>query len=159
MALRIEDYALIGNCESAALVGRDGSIDWMGLPRFDSPAVFASLLGTAENGHWQIVPAVPVIAVSRATARGRWSWRRASTPQDGTVLLIDAMGRREGHGDLVRLVRGESGTVPMKMEIVLRPGYGAIVPWVSRLADDRIAAVAGPDRFTLATPWICAART
>ena len=153
MALRIEDYALIGNCESAALVGRDGSIDWMGLPRFDSPAVFASLLGTAENGHWQIVPAVPVVAVSRRYREGNAGAGDAlrhrktepccsSTPWDG----------REGHGDLVRLVRGESGTVPMKMEIVLRPGYGAIVPWVSRLADDRIAAVAGPDRFTLATP-------
>ncbi len=151
MALRIEDYALIGNCESAALVGRDGSIDWMGLPRFDSPAVFASLLGTAENGHWQIVPAVPVIAVSRTYREGTLVLETRFDTKDGTVLLIDAMGRRDGHGDLVRLVRGESGAVPMKMEIVLRPGYGAIVPWVSRLADDRIAAVAGPDRFTLAT--------
>ena len=152
MALRIEDYALIGNCESAALVGRDGSIDWMGLPRFDSAAVFASLLGTAENGHWQIVPAVPVIAVSRRYREGTLVLETRFDTADGTVLLIDAMGRREGHGDLVRLVRAESGTVPMKMEIVLRPGYGAIVPWVSRLADERIAAVAGPDRFTLATP-------
>ena len=151
MALRIEDYALIGNCESAALVGRDGSIDWMGLPRFDSPAVFASLLGTSENGHWQIAPAVPIIAVSRTYREGTMVLETRFETESGTVLLIDAMGRREGHGDLVRLVRGETGVVPMKMEIVLRPGYGAIVPWVSRLADDRIAAVAGPDRFTLDT--------
>ena len=110
MALRIEDYALIGNCESAALVGLDGSIDWMGLPRFDSAAVFASLLGTAENGHWQIVPAVPVIAVSRRYREGTLVLETRFDTADGTVLLIDAMGRREGHGDLVRLVRGESGT-------------------------------------------------
>ena len=151
MALRIEDYALIGNCESAALVGRDGSIDWMALPRFDSEASFAALLGTPENGRWQIVPAVPVTKVTRRYREGTLVLETQFETESGTVLLTDAMGRREGHGDVVRLLRGVSGSVPMRVEIVLRPGYGAVVPWVSRLADGRIAAVAGPDRFVLDT--------
>ncbi len=152
MAQRIEDYALIGNCESAALVGLDGSIDWMSLPRFDSPASFASLLGTPENGRWQIAPAVPVTRVTRRYREGTLVLETTFETAEGTVLLIDAMGRREGHGDVVRLVRGVSGSVPMRLEAVLRPGYGTVVPWVSRLADGRVAAVAGPDRFVLDTP-------
>ena len=150
MALRIEDYALIGNCESAGLVGRDGSIDWMALPRFDSEAFFAALLGTPENGRWQIAPAVPVTKVTRSYRPGTLVLETRFETAQGTVLLIDAMGRREGNGDVVRLVRGESGSVPMKTEIMLRSGYGTTVPWVSRLADGRIAAVAGPDRYILA---------
>ena len=152
MALRIEDYALIGNCESAALVGRNGSIDWLALPRFDSQASFAALLGSAENGHWQIAPAVPVTGVTRRYRPGTLVLETRFETAEGCVVLTDAMGRREGHGDVVRLVRGETGSVPMRMEIVLRPGYGAVVPWVSRLADGRIAAVAGPDRYVLDTP-------
>ena len=152
MAQRIEDYALIGNCESAALVGRDGSIDWMALPRFDSAAFFAALLGTDDNGRWKIAPAVPVTKVTRQYRAGTLVLETTFDTAAGTVLLIDAMGRREGHGDVVRLVRGVSGTVPMRMEGVLRPGYGTVVPWVSRLADGRLAAVAGPDRFVLDTP-------
>ena len=151
MALRIEDYALIGNCESAALVGRDGSIDWMSLPRFDSHACFAALLGMAENGRWQIAPAVPVTRVTRRYRDSTLVLETRFETEVGVVVLIDAMGRRDGHGDVVRLVRGEEGAVPMRMEIVLRPGYGTVVPWVSRLADGRIAAVAGPDRFVLDT--------
>ena len=151
MALRIEDYALIGNCESAALVGRDGSIDWMALPRFDSHASFAALLGTPENGRWQIAPAVPVTRVTRRYREGTLVLETRFETEAGTVVLIDAMGRREGHGDVVRLVRGETGSVPMRVEIVLRPGYGTVVPWVSRLADGRVAAVAGPDRYVMDT--------
>ena len=151
MALRIEDYALIGNCESAALVGRDGSIDWMSLPRFDSHACFAALLGTPENGRWQIAPAVPVTRVTRRYRDSTLVLETRFETEVGVVVLIDAMGRRDGHGDVVRLVRGEEGAVPMRIEIVLRPGYGTVVPWVSRLADGRIAAVAGPDRFVLDT--------
>ena len=152
MALRIEDYAMIGNCESAALVGLDGSIDWMALPRFDSQAFFAALLGTAENGRWQIAPTVPVVKASRRYRDGTLVLETTFETAQGSVVVIDAMGRREGHGDVVRLVRGVSGSVPMRMEGVLRPGYGTVVPWVSRLADGRVAAVAGPDRFVLDTP-------
>ena len=152
MPLRIEDYALIGNCEGAALVGLDGSIDWMALPRFDSQACFAALLGTAENGRWLIAPAVPVTKVTRRYRDGTLVLETTFETAQGTVQLIDVMGRREGHGDVARLVRGLSGSVPMRIEGVLRPGYGAVVPWVSRLADGRVAAVAGPDRFVLDTP-------
>ena len=152
MPLRIEDYALIGNGEGAALVGLDGSIDWMALPRFDSQASFAALLGTADNGRWQIAPAVPVTRVTRRYREGTLVLETRFETEAGTVLLIDAMGRREGSGDVARLVRGLSGSVPMRMECVLRPGYGAIVPWISRLADGRLSAVAGPDRFVLDTP-------
>ena len=152
MALRIEDYAMIGNCESAALVGLDGSIDWMALPRFASQAFFAALLGTAENGRWQIAPTVPVVKASRRYRDGTLVLETTFETAQGSVVVIDAMGRREGHGDVVRLVRGVSGSVPMRMEGVLRPGYGTVVPWVSRLADGRVAAVAGPDRFVLDTP-------
>ena len=151
MALRIEDYALIGNCESAGLVGLDGSIDWMALPRFDSAAFFAALLGDAGNGRWQVAPAVPVTKVTRRYRENTLVLETRFETAQGTVMLIDAMGRREGHGDVVRIARCESGSVPMRVEIVLRPEYGTVVPWVSRLADGRIAAVAGPDRYVLAT--------
>ena len=152
MALPIEDYALIGNCESAALVGRDGSIDWLALPRFDSQASFAALLGSPENGRWQIVPAVPTTAVTRRYRPETLVLETRFETAEGAVVLCDAMGRREGHGDVVRIVHGETGSVPMRVEIVLRPGYGAVVPWVSRLSDGRVAAVAGPDRYVLDTP-------
>jgi len=106
----IEDYAIIGNCESAALVGRDGSIDWLALPRFDSAACFAALLGDPENGRWQIIPKDH----SRITRRYREGTpvleTRFETP-GGAVTLIDCMGRRDGCADLVRLVRGERGSV------------------------------------------------
>ena len=151
MALKIEDYALIGNCESAGLVGLDGSIDWMALPRFDSSAFFAALLGDDSNGRWQIAPAVPVTKTTRAYRENTLVLETRFETEQGTVLLIDAMGRREGHGDVVRIVRGESGSVPMRMELVLRADYGTTVPWVSRLADGRRAAVAGPDRYVLST--------
>src|SRR5690348_398641 len=147
----IEDYAIIGNCESAALVGRDGSIDWLALPRFDSAACFAALLGDAENGRWKIAP----IGVARPTRRYREGTlvleTRFDTP-DGACILIDCMGRRDGCADVVRLVRGERGRIELRMELVIRCEYGSIIPWVRRLEDGRHTAVAGPDRLTLATP-------
>ena len=147
----IEDYAIIGNCESAALIGRDGSIDWLALPRFDSAACFAALLGDPENGRWQIAPK----GDARTTRRYREGTlvleTRFETP-DGAVTLVDCMGRRDGCADLVRLVRGERGRVELSMELVIRCEYGSIIPWVRRLEDGRHTAVAGPDRLTLATP-------
>ncbi|HEX4767861.1 MAG TPA: glycoside hydrolase family 15 protein [Lichenihabitans sp.] len=151
MALRIEDYALIGNCESAALVGLDGSIDWLCMPRFDSAACFAALLGDRDNGRWQVAPADPVTKVTRRYRDDTLVLETRFETADGTVLLTDCMGRRDGHTDVVRIVRGETGTVALRLELVIRTEYGSVVPWVSRLDDGRLAAVAGPDRLTLAT--------
>src|SRR5207302_4444457 len=147
----IEDYAIIGNCESAALVGRNGSIDWLALPPFDSAACFAALLGDAENGRWQIAPKGEAQSTRRYRGGSLILETRFETP-DGAVTLVDCMGRRDGCADLVRLVRGERGRVDLKMELVIRCEYGSIVPWVRRLDDDRLTAVAGPDRLTFAGP-------
>jgi GH15 family glucan-1,4-alpha-glucosidase len=149
---RIEDYALIGNCESAALVGLDGSIDWLALPRFDSAACFATLLGTPDHGRWRIAPQVTKTQVTRRYRDATLVLETRFETPDGTVVLVDCMGRREGCADLVRLLRGERGRVAMQMEMAVRFEYGSIVPWVRKLEDGRLTAVAGPDRLTLACP-------
>ncbi len=154
MASRIEDYALLGDCQSAALVSSSGSIDWLCLPRFDSDACFAALIGTEENGFWRIAPVSPVRRVRRAYREGSLALETEMTTDEGTILLIDFMAVGEPAADLVRIVVGKHGTVPMRMELVLRAGYGRTVPWVQRLDDDKhvgIQAIAGPDRFRLTT--------
>ncbi len=151
MASLIEDYALIGNCESAALVGKDGSIDWMSLPRFDSPAFFAALLGDESNGHWRIAPLAGSPKVTRRYRPGTLVLETRFETSEGVVVLTDCMTRREGRADLVRLVRCESGRVALHMDLVIRFDYGSVVPWVTRTDDGRVTAVAGPDRLTLAT--------
>src|SRR3954454_13196095 len=147
----IEDYAIIGNCESAALVGRNGSIDWLALPRFDSAACFAALLGDAENGCWKIAPK-GAARITRGYRDGSLILETRFETPEGAVTLVDCMGRRDGCADLVRLVRGERGQVELRMEMVIRCEYGSIIPWVRRLEDGRHTAVAGPDRLTIATP-------
>jgi len=148
--LRIEDYALVGDCHSAALVGRDGSIDWLCWPRFDSPACFAALLGEPSHGRWKIAP------------HGKYATRRKYQEDsliletefetaDGAALLIDFMPMRAEHCQLVRMVRGLRGRVAMELEFILRFDYGASVPWITRL-DDGIRAIAGPDLAVLRTP-------
>ena len=151
MASRIEDYALLGDCQSAALVGKDGSIDWLCLPRFDSDACFASLLGTEENGFWKIAPCSPVRRVRRAYREGSLTLETELTTDEGTILLVDFMAVGEPAPDLVRIVVGVSGEVPMRMELALRSGYGTTVPWV-RAIPGGIRAIAGPDAFRLTTP-------
>ena len=151
VAGRIEDYAMIGNCESAALVGRDGSMDWLGLPRFDSPAFFAALLGDESNGFWRIAPTGPIASTKRRYRKGTLVLETTFDTAEGSVTLIDCMGRRDGHADVVRLVRGVRGSVPMRMELKVRNEYGLVVPWVSRIADGRLAVVAGPERLVLDT--------
>lgn len=151
MPSRIEDYALIGNCESAAMVGRNGSIDWLALPRFDSAACFAALLGGPENGRWRIAPTAES-HVSRHYRQGTLVLETRFETVDGAAILIDGMGRRDGCADLVRIIRGERGRVAVRMELVIRCEYGSIIPWVRRLDDGRLTAVAGPDRLTLSTP-------
>jgi GH15 family glucan-1,4-alpha-glucosidase len=150
MPSRIEDYAVIGNCETMALVGRDGSIDWLGLPRFDSAACLAALLGGPEHGRWQIAPTAP----SSVTRRYRGDTLILETvfANDlAEVVVIDFMSRRDGVSDLIRMVRGVRGTMTMAMELIVRFDYGAAVPWVTRRDDGRLELIAGPDRLILDT--------
>ncbi len=149
---RIEDYALIGDCETAALVGRDGSIDWLCWPRFDSQACFAALLGTAEHGRWLMAPADDEAYSTRRYRPGTLILKTRFETETGSVLLVDFMPPRGACSDVVRLVIGERGTVPMRMELALRFDYGSVVPWVSRLDDGSLRAVAGPDMVALRTP-------
>jgi len=148
--LRIEDYALIGDCKTAALVGRDGSIDWLCLPRFDSAACFAALLGTAENGRWLIAPKHPSPGVQRHYRPGTLILETEFQTESGSATVIDFMPPADG-ADLVRIVVGRSGRVDFQTELVVRFNYGVAVPWVSRLDDGSINAIAGPERLILRT--------
>jgi GH15 family glucan-1,4-alpha-glucosidase len=152
MALRIEDYALIGDCETAALVGLDGSIDWLCLPRFDSDACFAALLGSPEHGRWLIAPQDANARVTRRYRPDTLILETTFETADGAVRLVDFMPLHDGHSDIVRLVVGIRGQVAMRTELVLRFGYGAVVPWVTRTPEGMLQAVAGPDMVMLRTP-------
>lgn len=151
MPARIEDYALVGDCQTGALVGRDGSIDWLCFPRFDSGACFAALLGGPEHGRWLITPAAPVRAVRRRYRGDTLVLETELETDDGVVAIVDCMPPRTEAPDLVRLVEGRRGRVPMRMELVIRFDYGSIVPWVHGLPDG-LWAIAGPDRLWLRTP-------
>ena len=151
MPSRIEDYALIGDCQTAALVARDGSVDWLCFPRFDSGACFAALLGTPEHGRWQLVPAEPIRAVRRRYWPGTLILETEYETDSGAVAVIDWMPPRNVAADLMRLVVGRLGSVPMRMELVIRFDYGSVVPWVQR-SSDGIRATAGPDTLFLHTP-------
>jgi GH15 family glucan-1,4-alpha-glucosidase len=151
VALRIEDYALIGDCETAALVGRDGSIDWLCVPRFDSAACFAALLGTPEHGRWLLAPAVPVLAVRRRYRPDTLVLETEFETSAGVVVLTDCMPVRAATPYLIRRVEGTHGAVPMRLELVIRLDYGSLVPWV-RATEDGIVAVAGPSAMRLRTP-------
>ena len=152
MPLRIEDYALIGDCESAALVGRDGSIDWLCWPRFDSEACFAALLGTPDNGRWLIAPRDGKARVSRRYRDNTLILETRFESDDGAVTLVDFMPIRGQNPTVVRLVVGERGRLAMRLELVLRFGFGAIVPWVTSTEDGTLRAVAGPDMVVMHTP-------
>lgn len=152
---RIEDYALIGDLHTAALVGADGSIDWLCLPRFDSPACFAALVGERENGHWRIAPRGAVRCTSRGYRRDSLVLETLWETPNGTVRVADAMPPRRDSTSAVRVVRvvqGLSGSVTMSMNLVLRFGYGVVVPWVRRLGPEVLEAIAGPDAVWLRTP-------
>jgi GH15 family glucan-1,4-alpha-glucosidase len=152
MPARIEDYALIGDCETAALVSRDGSVDWLCWPRFDSDACFAALLGDDRHGHWKIAPADPQARISRRYEPDTLILETTFDTASGTVALIDFMPPRGRASDLVRLVVGRSGRVEMATQLVLRFGYGATVPWVTRQEDGTLQAIAGRDMAVLRTP-------
>jgi GH15 family glucan-1,4-alpha-glucosidase len=151
MPLRIEDYALIGDCETAALVGRDGSIDWLCMPRFDSDACFAALLGEPRHGRWLLAPRHENARVSRRYRGHTLILETRFETADGVATIVDFMPLRDEAADIVRLVKGERGRVTMGMELVIRFGYGAIVPWVSRHEDGTLRAIAGPDMLVLRT--------
>jgi GH15 family glucan-1,4-alpha-glucosidase len=151
VALRIEDYALIGDSQTAALVGRDGSIDWLCLPRFDSPACFAALLGRPEHGRWLIAPAGAVRRTSRQYLGHSLVLATEFETEGGTARVVDCMPPRDRQADVVRIVEGVRGEVEMRMELVVRFDYGSIVPWV-RNVDGVLRAIAGPDAVSLATP-------
>ena len=151
MALRIEDYALIGDCQTAALVGNNGSIDWLCLPRFDSGACFAALLGKPRNGRWQIAPASPVRSVRRRYLDDTLVLETVFETDGGSVAVIDFMPVRETVPDIVRIVEGRGGTVSMHMELIIRFDYGSVVPWVQH-AEEGIEAIAGPAALRLRTP-------
>ncbi len=151
MPLRIEDYAVIGNCETAALVGRDGSIDWLCLPRFDSAACFSALLGAPEHGRWLIAPAEGDVQVTRRYLDSTLILETVFTTPQGSVALIDFMYRRNGSSELVRIVTGLQGEVHMRTELIVRFDYGAVVPWVSQQEDGRLQFIAGPDKVLLDT--------
>ena len=151
MSCPIEDYALIGDCETAALVCKDGSIDWLCWPRFDSGACFAAILGTPEHGRWKLAPATPVTRVTRRYREGTLILETEFETEDGAAAIIDFMPLREKQSDLVRLVRGRRGEVRMAMELLLRFDYGQSVPWVTRMDDESLHAIAGPNRVILRT--------
>jgi GH15 family glucan-1,4-alpha-glucosidase len=142
---------MIGDCHTAALVSKQGSIDWLCFPHFDSGACFAALLGTAENGHWSISPADPIKAIRRRYRDGTLVLETEFDTANGSVTLIDCMSPRDGTPDVLRMVVGTRGQVQMNLELVIRFDYGSVVPWVRR-TDHGISAIAGPDMLGLRTP-------
>lgn len=152
MTSKIEDYALIGNGRSAALIGRDGSVDWLCWPRFDSDACFAALLGNASNGCWKLAPVGGGVASSRRYVGDTLILESRFDTDDGSVTVTDFMPLQDDLPELVRVVRCNSGSMHMRMEFVVRFGYGQLIPWVTRLDDGTgIKAVVGPDMLILRT--------
>jgi GH15 family glucan-1,4-alpha-glucosidase len=152
----IEDYALIGDCRSAALVSRGGSIDWLCWPRFDSPACFAALLGRVEHGHWRIAPQAEPVSISRRYRPGTLILETVFDTAGGSVALIDFMAMHGGDATmpptLIRIVEGRHGSVAMHLDLALRFDYGLAIPWVTQLDDGSgVQAVAGPDMAVLRT--------
>ena len=148
MALKIEDYALIGDCHTAALVGNDGSIDWLCLPRFDSPSVFGSLLGDAEHGRWKLAPTGDAVESSRHYIEDTFILVTHWVTPSGEVEVTDFMPYGDRRADLARRVVGISGSVELEQDLRFRFGYGDAIPWVRQVPekkDNALIAVAGPD--------------
>ncbi len=142
-AQKIEDYALIGDTETAALVGRNGSIDWLCWPSFSSPACFSALLGTADHGYWKIAPAQAPKDQKRRYVPDTMILETTYTTPTGEAILIDFMPPRGSNSDVVRIVRGIRGKVAMRMELALRFDYGRTIPWVTHTPDG-LRAICGP---------------
>src|SRR5829696_4787481 len=148
---RIEDYALLGDLQTAVLVHRSGSVDWCCFPRFDSAACFAALLGTPANGRWLLAPSSEIRRSERRYRHDTLILESVFETADGAVRVIDFMPPRGVAPDIVRIVEGLHGQVPMKSELIIRFDYGRIVPWVRRIGDVHLA-VAGPDALSFTTP-------
>lgn len=148
---RIEDYALIGDTQTAALVSRGGSIDWLCLPRFDSGACFAALLGNGDHGCWRLAPEEPAPQIRRRYRGPSLILETEFSTSTGVVRIVDCMPPRQTEPDLVRIVEGVEGEVAMEMDLAIRFDYGSIEPWV-RTIDGRLTAVGGPDALTLSAP-------
>jgi GH15 family glucan-1,4-alpha-glucosidase len=151
MAQRIEDYALIGDTQTAALIGKDGSLDWLCLPRFDSGSCFAKLIGEDDHGRWLIAPEGEVTAVHRRYRGKTLVLETEMTTAEGRVRLTDFMPPRHHHPRVVRLVTGIEGEVRMRTELVIRFEYGEDIPWVRR-TERGLHAIAGPNALTIDTP-------
>ena len=145
---RIEDYAIIGNCETAALVGRDGSIDWLCLPRFDSESCFSKLLGDDKNGRWLLAPK-EVTSIKRRYLPGTLVLETTFANDGGSVRVLDFMPPMQGHPTIVRIVESVEGSVEMTAELVVRFDSGTTVPWVNHHDDGSLSAVAGPHLLLL----------
>src|SRR3954465_14177452 len=147
----IEDYAIIGDCETAALVNRNGSIDWLCWPAFDSDACFSALLGTCRNGRWLIAPSAGNVKTTRSYRGDTLILETRFETTDGVVTLIDFMPPRGQASDIVRLIRGETGSAEMRMELMIRFGFGRDIPWVKRTEEGALLAICGPDMTVLRT--------
>src|SRR6201997_821409 len=151
-AVRIEDYAFLSDTQTGALISRDGCVDWLCLPRFDSGACFASLLGKRENGHWRFFPREKVEKIMRRYRGETLILETEIETASGAVRLIDFMPPRGRNPDIIRIVEGLRGKVSMQMELIIRFDYGHIVPWVRRRkCFDGLEAIAGPDALILRT--------
>lgn len=151
MPSAVEDYALLSDMSSAALVARDGAIDWLSFSRFDSGACFAALLGTEDNGRWLLAPAADVRRTTRRYRGHSLVLETVFEVDGGEVAVVDCMPPRDNHLDVVRLVEGRRGSVPMRTELIIRFDYGRSVPWVRRV-DGALVGIAGPDALRVVTP-------
>jgi hypothetical protein len=149
---RIEDYALLGDTNTAALISREGSVDWLCVPRFDSPACFAALHGDSENGRWLLAPATAPRSIKRRYRDRTLVLETDYETDEGAVTIVDAMPLPvDGGVTLVRLVIGRRGRVPMRLKLAIRFGYGLVAPLLQRRGED-LLAVCGPDALRLSTP-------
>jgi len=149
--MKIEDYAFLSDTQTGALVGRDGSVDWLCFPRFDSGACFAALLGDRENGRWSFIPTEEITATRRRYLDGTLILETEIETASGAIRLIDFMPPRGKNPDIVRIVEGLRGSVELKMELIIRFDYGRVIPWVRKRNGD-LEAIAGPDGLILRTP-------
>ena len=152
MPSKIEDYAMLGDCETSALVARNGSVDWLCWPRFDSNACFAALLGDPKNGRWLIAPMRPLGEAARRYRENTLILETEIETAEGAATLIEFMPPRRSVSDLVRIVVGKRGQVAMRTELIIRFDYGSLVPWVTTREDGTLCAISGPDMVVLRTP-------